>query len=219
MSTLQKDIKSYQESFKDKIPQDIQKKMIKATNELKEDDISAEALKNGDEVLPFCLPNALGNKVMLQDELDKYSFIVLSFYRGGWCPYCNLELKALQDILGDLKALNANLIAISPQTPDASMSTKEKNKLSFEVLSDWDNSIAKEFGLVFPLAKELRPIYESFKIDIPTSNNDDSYELPMPATYVLNKDGVIIYSFVDEDYTKRLEPQEILDVIKENQEP
>jgi len=216
MSLLEEEIKNYQEAFKGKVPQDIQDKMIKATNELKKDGIKQDALKEGDEILPFCLPNALGKKIMLQDELDKYSFIVLNFYRGGWCPYCNLELKALEDILGDLKALNANLIAISPQTPDASLSTKEKNELSFEVLSDWDNAIAKEFGLVFSLDKELRPIYESFKIDIPTSNNDDSYELPMPATYVLNNEGVIIYSFVDEDYTKRLEPQKILEVIKQN---
>jgi len=216
--SLEEKIKNYQEQFKGKVPKDVQDKMIKATKELKKDNIKIDALKTGDEILPFCLPNALGKKVMLQDELDKYSYVVINFYRGGWCPYCNLELKALQDILHDLRVLNSTLIAISPQTPDASLSTKEKNELEFEVLSDWDNAVAKEFGLVFSLAKELRPIYESFKIDIPSANNDDSYELPMPATYVLNKEGRIIYSFVDEDYTKRLEPQKILDAIKENEE-
>jgi len=216
MSRLEDKIKEYQEAFKGKVPQEVQELMIKATEELKSDEISSEALRTGEDVLPFCLPNAVGKNVILEDELAKYDFVVVNFYRGGWCPYCNLELKALQDILGDLKALNTNLIAISPQTPDASLSTKEKNELEFEVLSDWDNTIAKEFGLVFSLNKKLQPIYESFGIDIPGSNDDDSYELPMPATYILNKEGVIIYSFVDEDYTKRLEPQIIIDVIKEH---
>lgn len=216
MSRLEEKIKEYQEAFKKKAPQDVQELMLQVTEELKSDDISSEALRTGEDVLPFCLPNAVGKNVILEDELAKYDFVVLNFYRGGWCPYCNLELKALQDILGDLKALNASLIAISPQTPDASLSTKEKNALEFEVLSDWDNTIAKEFGLVFSLDKKLRPIYESFGIDVPGSNDDDSYELPMPATYILNKEGVIIYTFIDEDYTKRLEPQIILDVIKEH---
>ena len=216
MPSLEDEINNYKNTFKNKVSVEIQNTMIEATKELKEDQISLEALKEGDDILPFCLPNALGNKVMLQDELNKYSFIVLNFYRGEWCPYCNLELKALQNILPQLKTLNANLIAISPQTPNASLSTKEKNDLEFEVLSDWDNAIAKEFGLVFSLSKKLRPIYESFNIDIETSNNDDSYELPMPATYVLNSEGIIVYAFVEEDYTKRLEPQKILDVIKAN---
>lgn len=214
MSKLKEEIQKYQENFKSRVPQDIQETMIKATQDLINDDISADALKVGEDVLPFCLPNAMGKHIMLQDELDKYDFVVLNFYRGGWCPYCNLELKALEKILVDLRILNSTLIAISPQTPDASLTTKEKNELSFEVLSDWDNTVAKEFGLVFSLPKKLRPIYESFKIDIPNSNNDDSYEIPMPATYILNKDGIIIYSFVHEDYTKRVEPQIILDTIK-----
>lgn len=94
------------------------------------------------------------------------------------------------------------------------MTTKEKNELEFEVLSDHKNIIAKEYGLVFSLALELRPIYKSFGIDIPLNNEEDSYEIPMPGTYVLNKNKEIIFSFVDEDYTKRCEPQDIIDTIE-----
>jgi len=216
MSKLDEKIKSYQEAFRNKVPVATQEVMLKATQTLVEQNISKNALKVGAQVHPFVLPNALNNEVSLKDELDKNDFVVLNFYRGGWCPYCNLELKEFQGILGELKELNSSLIAISPQTPDASLSTQEKNELSFEVLSDEKNVIAKEFGLVFSLADELKPIYESFKINLPISNDDDSYEIPMPATYVLDKKGVVVFAFIDEDYTKRCEPQLILDIIQKN---
>ncbi|OUR74665.1 alkyl hydroperoxide reductase [Arcobacter sp. 31_11_sub10_T18] len=216
MSKLDEKIKSYQEAFRNKVPVATQEVMLKATQTLVEQNISKNALKVGAQVHPFALPNALNNQVSLKDELEKNDFVVLNFYRGGWCPYCNLELKEFQGILGELNELNSSLIAISPQTPDASLSTQEKNELSFEVLSDEKNVIAKEFGLVFSLADELKPIYESFKINLPTSNDDDSYEIPMPATYVLDKKGVVIFAFIDEDYTKRCEPQLILDIIQKN---
>jgi len=216
MSKLDEKIKSYQEAFKNKVPQETREVMLKATQTLVEQNISKNALKVGDQVNPFVLPNALNNEISLKDELENNDFVVLNFYRGGWCPYCNLELKEFQSILGELKTLNSSLIAISPQTPDASLSTQEKNELSFEVLSDEKNVIAKEFGLVFSLADELKPIYESFKINLPASNDDDSYEIPMPATYVLDKKGTVIFAFIDEDYTKRCEPQLILDIIQKN---
>ncbi|NQY95251.1 MAG: AhpC/TSA family protein [Campylobacteraceae bacterium] len=216
MSALVEKIKSYQEAFRNKVPVATQEVMLKATQTLVEQNISKNALKVGDQVNPFVLPNALNIEVSLKDELEKNDFVVLNFYRGGWCPYCNLELKEFQSRIGELKELNSSLIAISPQTPDASLSTQEKNELSFEVLSDEKNVIAKEFGLVFSLADELKPIYESFKISLPASNDDDSYEIPMPATYVLDKKGVVIFAFIDEDYTKRCEPQTILDIIQKN---
>ncbi len=217
MSKLVEKIKSYQEAFRNKVPVATQEVMLKATQTLVEQNISKNALKVGDQVHPFTLPNALNNEVSLKDELERNDFVVLNFYRGGWCPYCNLELKEFQARLGELKDLNSSLIAISPQTPDASLSTQEKNELSFEVLSDEKNVIAKEFGLVFSLADELKSIYESFKINVPASNDDDSYEIPMPATYILDKKGVVVFAFIDEDYTKRCEPQLILDIIKKNQ--
>lgn len=216
MSRLLDEIKKYQEAFKEKVPEDIQKVMLDATEELKRLSLSKDALKVSDKAINFELPNAVNKPVSLKEALENNEFVVINFYRGQWCPYCNLELKALQTINDELVKLNAKIIAISPQTPDSSLSTKEKNELAFEVLSDKENKVAKEYGLVFSLAEELRPIYKSFGIDIEGSNKEDSYELPMPATYIINKNQEIIYSFIDEDYTKRSEPQTILDIIQKN---
>ncbi len=217
MSRLIDAIKEYQEgTFKKKAPIEIQEIMLAATKKLQDESISKNALKVGDKFENVELFNIDGHSVKLHDYFKNNEFLVVNFYRGGWCPYCNLELKALQEILDDLKALNTSLIAVSPQTPDNSLSTKEKNELEFEVLSDIGNKVAKKVGLVFSLADELKPIYKEFGIDIPASNNDETYDLPMPATYVINKNKEIIFSYIDEDYTKRSEPSDILEAIKKN---
>jgi peroxiredoxin len=216
MSRLIDEIKKYKEAFKQKAPLEVQEMMLAATKKLEDASISKNALTVGSIAKEIKLPNALGNEVSLFDTLEENDFVVVSFYRGSWCAYCNLELKALQGINEELKQLGAKLIAVSPQSPDASMSTKEKNELEFEVLSDNSNLIAKEYGLVFSLAEEIRPIYLSFGIDLPATNKEDSYEIPMPATYVINKNKEIIFSFIDEDYTKRCEPQDILEAIRKN---
>lgn len=216
MSRLIDEINNYKENFKGRVPQDLQEIMLKATDTLKDTKISKNALQIGDTAKDFTLRNANNELVSLDEQLKENDFVVVNFYRGQWCPYCNLELKALQEINDELKGLNTKLIAISPQTPDASLSTKEKNELDYEVLSDTHNLVAKDYGLVFSLAEELRPIYENFGIDIVGLNDEDSFELPMPATFVFNKNKEVLYSFVDEDYTKRCEPQTILDIIQKN---
>ncbi|RYA23641.1 alkyl hydroperoxide reductase [Malaciobacter halophilus] len=190
--------------------------MLEETKKLESEKLSKNALKVGDRFENEEFTNIDGKNVKLYDYFGDNDFLIINFYRGSWCPYCNLELKSLQGYLDEFEKYNASLIAISPQTPDNSLSTKEKNELEFEVLSDIGNKVAKDLGLVFSLAKELRPIYESFKIDIPNSNNDKTYELPMPATFVINKKGEVIFSFVDEDYTKRYEPEEIVKILKDN---
>jgi len=214
MSRLVDSIKEYQVGFRKKAPKEIQEIMLQATKKLENLHISKNALKVHEKAKAFTLPSAVGKNVSLDDVLDKNDFAIVSFYRGAWCAYCNLELKALQERNEEFKAWGAQLIAISPQTPDASLSTQEKHDLKFEVLSDANNTVAKSYGLVFSLAEELRPIYLSFGINIPASNEEDSYELPMPATYVINKNKEIIFSFINEDYTKRCEPQDIIDAIK-----
>lgn len=216
MSRLIDEIKNYQEIFKEKVPQEFQETMLAATEKLKDAKISQNAKKEGDKALDFTLKNAVNKDISLDDLLLENDFVVVNFYRGQWCPYCNLELQAFQSINKELQDLNAKLVAISPQTPDASLSTKEKNELEFEVLSDTNNALAQNYGLVFNLAEELRPIYSGFGIDIVGLNEEDSFDLPMPATYVINKNKEIIFSFIDEDYTKRSEPQTILDIIRKN---
>ncbi len=216
MSRLIDEINNYKEAFKKKVPQELQEIMLKATDKLKDEKLLKNTPKVGEIAKDFALKNVNNVLVSIDEQLKENDFIVINFYRGQWCPYCNLELKALQEINDDLKSLNAKLIAVSPQTPDASLSTKEKNELEFEVLSDSNNLIAKEYGLVFSLALELRPIYKDFGIDIVGLNDEDSFDLPMPATFVINKNKEILYAFVDEDYTKRCEPQTILDIIQKN---
>lgn len=214
MSKLIDTIKEYQVGFRKKAPKEVQEIMLKATKNLEDANISKNALSIGDIAKEIKLPNAVGKEISLFETLANNDFAVINFYRGVWCAYCNFELRALQGINDELQALGAKLIAVSPQSPDASMTTKEKNELEFEVLSDAENVVSKEYGLIFSLAEELRPIYLSFGIDIPASNAEDSYEIPMPAIYVVNKKREIIFSFIDEDYTKRCEPRDILDAIK-----
>ncbi len=141
--------------------------------------------------------------------------VVLNFYRGGWCPYCNLELNAYQKHLQEINELGASFVAISPQTPDKSLSTAEKNELKFQVLSDVGNKIADQFGLVFKLPTELQELYNNFGISLPKFNGDESWELPMPGTYVISKDGNVQYAFADADYTKRAEPDEVIVKLEE----
>ena len=173
-----------------------------------------QGLQVGDQLASFELPNQLGQTISL-DELQGDSNIVISFYRGGWCPYCNIELCVLQQALPEFKSHGARLIAISPQLPDESMSTAEKNELSFPVLSDAGNKVAKEFGLVFTLSEQLRPLYESFNIDLPATNGDKSFELPIPATFIIDSDGVVKGAFVNADYKQRMDPSDIINVLKE----
>ncbi|MEO0456305.1 MAG: peroxiredoxin-like family protein [Cyanobacteria bacterium P01_A01_bin.114] len=212
--TLATELQNYQAQFRTKAPADIQGVMGKATQDLADSGIIDRALKVGDRIPTVTLPDATGQSFSVQAALEKGP-VVLAFYRGGWCPYCNLELKALQQVLPEIKAAGATLIAISPETPDNSLSTSEKNALSFVVLSDVGNRVARDFGLVFQLAEELRPIYKGFGIDIEAYNGDATFELPVPATYVVAPDGDIVYAFANADYTKRAEPADVITALKQ----
>ena len=166
------------------------------------------------EIAPnFTLLDATGKAVNLRSKLNEGP-LVLSFYRGGWCPFCNLELQALQALLPEIKALGANLIGISPETPDNSMTTAEKQQLQFDVLSDVGNSTARDYGLIFTVYEEMRPLYLKWGLDVPASNGDDSWELPVPATYIIDSDCVARTAHVDKDYTKRMEPGQILTALR-----
>lgn len=169
-----------------------------------------DTLQVGDIAKDFILLNAVNKLISLSNELKNNDYIVLNFYRGSWCPYCNIELNALKKI----NNLNAKIIAISPEITDLSLSIQEKYNLEFEVLSDKDYLVEKEYRLVFSVDEKLRAFYESMNIYIKNATKNNSYDLPMPATYVINKNLEIIFAFIDEDYTKRCEPQDILDAIK-----
>ena len=207
--TLAKQLENQLTKAKANIPAEKLAVMAQATTELINSGIAEQTLQVGDTLPPINLPNALGKTVNTQDLLTEGA-LVISFYRGQWCPYCNLELRALQQALPEFKALGASLVAISPQNPDNSLSTTEKNELTFEVLSDVGNQVARQLGLVFQIPEQLRPIYQSFGIDLPEHNGDETFELPIAATYVINRDGKVVYAFVNPDYTQRAEPADIL---------
>ncbi len=211
--SLSEQLSKMREQSASRIPSDVRATMRQAIQDLIASGIAQKSVAAGARAPEFSLPNAKGETVRLSDLLAKGP-VVVSFYRGGWCPYCNLELKALQERLPEIADLGASLVAISPETPDNSLTSAEKNALEFEVLSDTGNAVARGFGLVFKLADELKPIYEGFGIDLVKHNADESYELPLPATYVIDRDGTVRKAFVDADYTKRLDPEEIVDSLR-----
>lgn len=211
--SLAAELQTFHQSFLTKVPPDIREAMGRADLALAASGIADGAAKGGDIAPDFSLPDVRGEMLRLSDML-KTGPVVLSFYRGGWCPYCNLELRALQAALPDINRLGATLIAISPQTPDESLSTAQKNELAFSVLSDAKSVIAKKYGIAFDLAQELRPIYAKFGDALTDKNADENWVLPIPATFVIDRDGTIAFAFVDTDYRNRLEPSEIISTLQ-----
>jgi len=171
------------------------------------------AIGTGGQAPDFVLPDVHGNAVSLSGLLRRGPAVV-TFYRGGWCPYCNIQLRAYQAILPQITALGARLAAISPQLPDGSLSTAEANALTFDVLSDVGNRAARSFGLVYALPEELREALRSNNKALPGINGDDSWELPVPATYVIAPDGNVALAHLDVDYRNRLEPDAIVAALK-----
>lgn len=194
-------------------PKEALKIMDKATNDLKKQHFAENTLQVGDVFPDTALLNIKGNKQSIS-QLYKEQPLVITFYRGGWCPYCNMQLRTLQQVLPDFKTNGASLIAITPETPDNSLTTKEKNNLDFEVLSDIDNVFAKQIGLAFTLPEDLKILYNKFGLDVKKHNGNENFELPVPATFVVDKGGKIVYRFIDEDYTKRAEPSDILTALQ-----
>ncbi len=172
-----------------------------------------QTLRTGNYAPGFTLPNPSGRPVSLAGLL-RGGPAVVTFYRGGWCPYCNLQLRAYQQVLGEITALGAKLVAISPQLPDGSMSTAEMNRLSIDVLSDIGNRVARSFGLVYSLPQELRTALASNNKALPGINGDKSWELPLPATYVIAPDHRITLAEVELDYRERLEPDAIMTALR-----
>lgn len=172
------------------------------------------ALKEGDLAPDFTLPDALGKPVTLSQLLAQGPVVVI-FYRGEWCPYCNLELRAYQKALPQLQELGATLVAISPQTPDHSLSTVEKQNLAFAVLSDAGNQVARQFGIVFKLDEAGRALHTQVGADMPAYNGDDSWELPMPGTFLIDQSRRVRLAFVDPNFFHRLDPAFVIARLKE----
>ena len=159
--------------------------LLQKIAEINRSGIADHSLTVGATAPDFELTDATGQLVKLSPLLAN-GFVVLSFYRGEWCPDCNLEIRALQKLLPDLQPENTQIVAVSPEQPDNSLTLQEKHALTFPVLSDIGNVVTRSYGLVFVLDLALRPLYKNFGIDLPTRNGGDSYKIPIPATYVID---------------------------------
>ena len=211
--SLKAQIDAYNVQKDAKLPADVLALMNTTNEELIAQHIKDNALQIGQKVENFSLANHNGENIELADLLKKGP-VIISFYRGGWCPYCNLELKALNDYLPQFKTQSAQLVAISPQLPDETLSTAQKNDLEFDVLSDVSNKVAEQFGLLFTLDERIQALYTQFGIDFEHYYGDKSFKLPLPATYVINQEGVITYAFLNEDYTLRAEPIDVMTALE-----
>lgn len=198
---------------KEMMPAEMVQTFVDGIGEVRATGIVESALGIGAKAVDGELPDAKGNRVKLS-ELWAKGPVVIVWYRGGWCPYCNMQLQAMQGTLPAIKAAGGTLVAITPETPDNSLSTSEKNELEFVVLSDVGNELAKKYGVVFKLPAKVSPLYKQFNIDLAKSNGNDSDELPLAATYVIDTSGEIRYAFLDADYTKRAEPAEVVEALQ-----
>jgi len=170
-------------------------------------------LKVGELAPDFSLPNAYGKQVKLSSLLKKGP-VIINFYRGAWCPFCNLELRALKQNLPEFKKYGATLISITPQKPDKSLAQVKEGKFPFDILSDLDSSVIKKYKLFFTLPPELTTVYKKLGLDIEVFNGKGRNELPVPGTFIIDKNGVIRAAFANTDYTKRMEPQTIIAALK-----
>ncbi|GAB6846814.1 peroxiredoxin-like family protein [Paraburkholderia kururiensis] len=194
-------------------PPEIHPVMERATAELIASGQAGRAIKAGDRAPHFNLKDQDGNDISSAALLVKGPLVV-TFYRGVWCPYCNIELQAINEVLPKIQAYGANVVAISPQTPVNSRKSVRTNELGFPVLSDVGGQTGAEFGLQFALPDYLVDLYKNLKNDLPTFNNDPGWTLPMPARYVIGQDGIVLYSEVNPDYTRRPDPSDMFPVLE-----
>lgn len=216
--TLTQQLKDQKDAFVQRAPKEIQNSMQEAHQELVNKEITKNALKVSDFFPKFELSNHKNEDVSLSKILESGDYHIISFYRGGWCPYCNLALKSLQDSLSTFKELDTTLTAITPETPDNSLTTSAKNELAFDILTDNSSLVANEAGIAFELPQTLKPIYKEFGIDVSKHNGDEEFLLPVPATFILDNKGKVVYRYVQIDYTQRLDPQVIIDFLKSNKQ-
>lgn len=213
--TLQAELDAFMADVRTKVPAEVLAPIEQFyQQDLHRPEHFPHALKIGQKVSDFTLLDATGKSVSL-GSLRQHGPVIISFYRGAWCPFCNIELRALQQALPAFKELGASLIAISPEQPDYAMPMIEREKLAFPVLSDPGNQVAKTFGIVFALEGEIRRIsHDVFGVDLPKLNGDQSWEIPVPATYLIDQDGIVRFAFFDPEFSHRVEPEQLISAIR-----
>jgi len=209
--SLQTKLDNRADNFAATAPEPLKQTFAKGIEHVKKSEAMKTAKRTGDQAPGFTLPHATGEEITLP-TLRKDGPVVLIWYRGGWCPYCNMQLDAMQEVLPQLKEAGATLVAISPEAPDKALTTQEKNELDFYVLSDLGNRVAKDYGIVYTLDDATHEIYEK-RLKLSEYNKDKSGQLPLTVAYVIDQDGAIRWDFVDGDYKKRAEPSAILEAV------
>jgi peroxiredoxin len=209
---LQLELSKFQREFLTKFPPEKAAIMQGATQALAKEFQNRRALRIDDEAPDFILQNTDGQQISLYERLNQGA-VILTFYFGGWCPYCNLELRAYQRLLPKIQALGASVLAISPQTLDASRKTAIKNSLSFDVLSDGGCPVARDYGVVFEIPDRLKLLYTELGHALPDYNGTENWLLPVPATFIIDRSHHIAVVHLDVDYTKRYEPADAIAIL------
>ena len=210
--SLQEQLDAFKAQFKTQAPEGAFDAFARSTQELIYSGQAERAVKAGEVAPDFTLTDQDGNTVVLKDLLAKGP-VVLSFYRGVWCPYCNIELKALEEAADDIRARGATLVAISMQGASDSRKSQRDNKLSFQILTDKSGELANKFGIRWTLQDYVIPIHQGFGVELPRIHGDGQWNLPMPARYVVDTDGTVAYAEVNPDYTRRPEPSDLFPVL------
>jgi peroxiredoxin len=212
-----KNLPSYTETaqfLQENFSSELLAKQKQSEQELSESEIINHCLQTGDQIPRFSLLNIHKNFVDSETLLQNKPWLIITFYRGAWCPFCNLTLQYLQKSLKEFENAPANLVAISPQTPNKSLTTAQANKLSFEVLSDLDSKVAKQFKIVYTVPEYLTEVYARNGVDFQYFNGKGKIELPMPATYIVDNQGIIRKHFIEFSPMERLAPQAIIEFLK-----
>jgi peroxiredoxin len=194
------------------VPPDTQAIHTRAIAELKQSGITDRVLAAGSKASAFELKDYNGRSISSADLLTK-ARLVICFIRGRWCPFCVGQLEAMNLILPEIKEVGASLIAISPQTVQQSFFMVDQHKLRFPLLSDPNNLVARQFGLAYRVPEYQQAIYQRAMVNLPFANGDDSWQLPVPATFILDPDHTVLYASANPDYTERPEPAEILQAL------
>jgi peroxiredoxin len=190
------------------VPAETQAIHARVVAELKQQRLAANILPVGANVPEFQLQDHDG-KIVSSSQLLAKGRLVLCFIRGRWCPFCVGQMEAMSLILPEIERTGALLVAISSQTTRQSFFMRDQHKLRFPLLSDAGNEVARQFGLTYRVPDEQRAVYQRAFVNLPFVNGDDSWELPIPATYVIDREGIVLYASANEDYTERPEPEDI----------
>ncbi|MGJ8672625.1 peroxiredoxin-like family protein [Rubritalea sp.] len=211
--TLREQLAAREGAGSKKVNPEVKAEFAKGIEAVKDSNVVETAKQIGDKAPDFMLKNATGESVNLAAELKKGP-VVLTWYRGGWCPYCNIAMAAMQKELPNIKKAGGSLIALTPELPDKTLTTKEKNELTFEVLTDLNNQVAEEYGLVFNLTPGVEKLYGNF-FDLEKYNGTEAGtdKLPLAATYIVDQSGTIVWAFLHHDYHMRAEPKDIVDAL------